>query len=334
MCYSLLILFYRIKMSVKESSQASQVNKNKLNQILTERITDVEMNEVSTAAASNENPTIKDLMKVMLSVDNKVASVNETMSKHIKFVSNEFGRIDKQVAVHTKVIASNAGEIGELRKKVNGFESKSDSLAYTVELNKQQNLRNNITISGIPFTAGENLTNLALAVFMHIGAIVSADDISSSYRFKFGDMFVIKFHKYDTKAAVMEAKSNTEILLADIVGATAESTSSNEKKMVYINTHVIPFFGHLLSRGRRAVKEKQIHSCWMTNNGVVVKLTSESKETIVKTIGNLYQLCGKPLNDHSSTKTKPTSKRTAKDQETSPIDKQKQNKKPANVDEK
>lgn len=315
-------------MSVKRTPPKNQ---SKSQQNINQPIADVEMTEENHNHGSPDNPSIKDLMKLMKSVDAKVSTMDNKLSNHINIVSKEIARIDETVATHTAVIASNTGEIGELRNKIGNMETKSDALTYSHELNKQLNIRFNVTVTGVPYTAGENLTELALAVFDHIGASVTANDIASVYRLKYGTMFVVKFKSFETKAAVMEAKSNVEILLSDIVGESAQTSNSIEKKQIYINTHVIPYFGRILSHGRRAVKEKRLHSCWMTNNGVVAKLTNESKESTIQSIDQLYQFCGKPLQTAAPSKANTKNKRTAAEQETSPIDIHKQNKKPANM---
>lgn len=103
---------------------------------------------------------------------------------------------------HTAVITSNSDEIGELGKKIDGFDLKSDAVTYSHELDKQINILFNVTVTGIPFTAGENLTELAMSVFDHIGAMATAIDIASVYRLKYGTMFVVEFKTFETKATV------------------------------------------------------------------------------------------------------------------------------------
>lgn len=282
-------------------------------------------------ATTKENPSNKDLMDVLLNFQSKMIATDAKLSKHITHTASEFERIGNEIATHESVTASNVCDISEIKGKVNAFGTKADLLAYTVELNKQQTIKNNVTISGIPYTAEENLNELALNVFKHIGANVNAEDINASYRLKYGSMFVVKFVNFETKAAVMESKSNKSIPLAEIIGASMSSADG----IVYINTHLIPFFGRLLSHGRRAVKEKLVHSCWMTNNGVVVKCKPESKEISIQSISQLHELCGKSNTSESSakinepTKLNQTGKRNAANIDTSPIDKTKQQKKPA-----
>lgn len=288
-----------------------------------------------TTLASNENPSNKDLMDVLLDFKSKIIATDAKLSQHIVHTAKQFQRIDKEIANQNSVSASNVSELNDIRGKIDDFANKSEMLSYSVELNKQQNIKNNITIAGVPYTEEENLNALALAACKHVGANVSSEDIHSSYRLKFGSMFVVKFVNFETKAAVMELKANKSIMLEDIIGAS--SLSSNENRAVYINTHLIPFFGHILSHGRRSVKEKLIHSCWMSNNGVVVKCKADSKETIVKSVSQLNELCGKSNITESSAKTKnknslnitATGKRNAANLETSPIDKTTQQKKTA-----
>lgn len=287
--------------------------------------------EMDTATSSNDYPTSKDIMAVLVNIESKVSTTENTLANFITKTSDDIGRIDRDVASQKKEIESNSSEIGSLREKFTNFETKSDSLSYSLELNKQHNIRNNITITGIPFTAAEDLLQLAISVFKHIGANIGATEIHSTYRFKFGSRFVVKFTNFETKAAVMKLKDNKVIPLSAVTGV-----NEHKDKSIYINTHLIPFFGHIMSHGRRAIQQKLLHSCWMSGNGIAAKLKADSDEIIIQSVSHLIQLCGKPIinkpivntNQAQGTSKKSTDKRKASQQETSPLDGKNRSKKP------
>lgn len=284
--------------------------------------------EMDISDISSDYPTSKDMMAVLVNIECKVSTTETTLSNFIAKTSNDIERVDRDVASQKKEIDSNTSDIGSLRAKFTNFETKSDSLSYSLELNKQHNIRNNITITGVPYTAAEDLLQLAIAVFKFIGANVTTADINSTYRFKYGSRFVVKFANFDMKATVMKLKDNKTIPLSAVTGV-----NEHKEKPIYINTHLIPFFGHILSQGRRAVQQKLLHSCWMSGNGVIAKLKADADETIIHSVSELVQLCGKPIinpvtNTNQSHGANKSDKRKAKQLETSPINRRHRFKKP------
>lgn len=139
-------------MSVHPSPSQQFINNKSIETPLYDSI-EVEMTDQSTitsassvcktsTAATKENPSNKDLMDVLLNFQSKMIATDAKLTKHITHTASEFERIGNEMATHESVTAS-----------VDSFRSKADLLAYTVELNKQQTIKNNITISGIPSTA-------------------------------------------------------------------------------------------------------------------------------------------------------------------------------------
>lgn len=66
----------------------------------------------------------------------------------------------------------------------------------------------------------------------------------------------------------------------------------NFSKEIFINTHVTPFVGRLLHRGRIAVKEKKLVACWMSANSVLIKATNESDPVMIKSMSDFDKIWG------------------------------------------
>lgn len=106
----------------------------------------------------------------------------------------------------------------------------------------------------------------------------------------------------------MAAKKSKKITLGDI--PSIGSSSQNNKRELYINSHVTPFVGRLLHRGRVAVKEKKIGACWVTASSLMVKLSNSSAPIAIKSASDLNEILGTDSIVTSETKLNATGKRT------------------------
>lgn len=84
------------------------------------------------------------------------------------------------------------------------------------ELQKQQALKNNICISGIPKRDDENISAIVAAVMQAIAVPFTSNDVSASYRTKprakSTGLIVVRFETFDMKLAVLTAKKKTKQL--------------------------------------------------------------------------------------------------------------------------
>lgn len=57
-----------------------------------------------------------------------------------------------------------------------------------------------------------------------------------------------------------------------------------------MNNHVTPFFGKLLAEGRRAVKDRKIHSVWLTRNGCTMRFEENGNELVYHSVKELDEM--------------------------------------------
>lgn len=84
-------------------------------------------------------------------------------------------------------------------------------------------------------------------------------------------LIVVKLSNYDAKISILNAKVKKTVRVSDI----AECDPSIANNYVYINNHVTLYFGLLLKEGRTAIKNGQIHSCWLAFSGCMLKFEKE-----------------------------------------------------------
>lgn len=104
------------------------------------------------------------------------------------------------------------------------------------------------------------------------------------------NMIIVKFINFDTKLKLLTAKKNRKVTVDDI--PSVPSLSDQAAREIFINTHVTPFVGRLLHRGRIAVKEKKLAACWMSANSVLIKTSNDGDPMAIKSMVDFDKILG------------------------------------------
>lgn len=237
------------------------------------------------AGTSKPNPTNKDIMQFLEAMKKQqctkgdLAKLETAMSSKIE-----------EVKTHA---VKNSGKIQQLTNRMDRFETVASKASYNNELQKQRELKNNICIMGIPSFDNESPQNTATTVFKAIECELSSADIVSAYRTRGkASLIVVKLVNYDDKIKILNAKTKKAVRVSDI--AVCDPSVANN--FVYINNHVTPYFGKLLKEGRSAIKNNQIHSCWLTSSGCMLKVNEGGDSLNFSTIEQLQKI----INDQPS----------------------------------
>lgn len=245
------------------------------------------MEIIEEVNALGGEPTLVDIWRLLKS--NSTGTQVE-LKEHKQQTKENFDVVQSQIDVHKRLI-------GDLNRKIVAMESASNDAIYEAELSKQRNLRNNVTVMGIPPSknGNENLKSIAIKVFSLLAVNVPASGIQNVYRK--GDIIVVRLAEYDTKATIIQNKTKSKILLSQIHPAT----KSNQQ--VYVNNHTTPYFGRLLQCGRNAVRDGKNVSMRLTNRGCMMKIGSNEEEILVKSVTHYIEI----LDLVNSTKSAPIS---------------------------
>lgn len=103
----------------------------------------------------------------------------------------------------------------------------------------------------------------------------------------------------------MDNKTKNTLKVGDII------TCSNKiaDNAIFINNHVTPYFGKLLHEGRKAIKNGDIHSCWLNSFGCQLKIETGSTQRNYRSIDELNKLISEAKVNKSN-----QSKRSAPDE--------------------
>lgn len=181
-------------------------------------------------------------------------------------------------------INTQADSIDDMNVRLTACESLVESATYSIEMDKQRQLKNNLSIAGLP-QSKENLKEVVLRLFTKMDVQIADGDIIDAYRVKAGNTVIVKLSNFTTKQNLLSVKSKSQLSACDIM-----TTMPLDKSVIYINNHTTPYFGKILQEGRKMVKEKQIFSCWLNANGCQVKILSDSTPTTVQNIGQMHAM--------------------------------------------
>lgn len=207
----------------------------------------------------------------------------------------------KLVAIESKVSSQDV-KIDSMNKRLDKCESQAASAQYQLEMEKQRSLKNNVSMFGIGRSEGENLLQIAASVFNKIGCTVADNQITNCYRIKgnSNNIIIVTLADYELKQKILKVKTKKAVTVGEIISCNSDATAT----IIYINNHVTPFFGKLLHEGRKAIKNGEMHSCWLNSFGCQMKIEENGKQLGYRSVDELRNLL---------TNKKSTNKRNAPD---------------------
>lgn len=235
---------------------------------------------MATSSSENSPGADADLRTLILSLKKSQCTKND-MKLFTESINSKLVEIESKVSSHDTKIDS-------MNKRLDLCEKQAASAEYQIQLDKQRLLKNNVSIFGIGRTEGENLLQIVVSLLNKIGCAVAEKQIVNCYRIKgnSNNIIVITLADYELKQKILKEKSKKPITVGEIISCTSNAASTT----IYINNHVTPFFGKLLHEGRKAVKNGDIHSCWLNSFGCQVKLQENGKQHGYRTVDELAEL--------------------------------------------
>lgn len=145
----------------------------------------------------SDQPSTKDIMDLLFTIKKDTThtkktleSTNETLNNYIDSTNSKFEGV-------TKELNKNSAQIKSLNDKIKNCESLANSVNFTMELQKQKNLRNNVTIYGVPHRENENLNEIVGSIVKLLSIEVMVNEIQACYRVKGKfSIIVVKFSNY------------------------------------------------------------------------------------------------------------------------------------------
>lgn len=259
---------------------------------ITETVNSTQSNqptESTSKIADNNNqfnmttPSQADMFKLLVDIKKSVDGLNKFETN----VSNKITHHDKEIKSINIQLSSNSNDIVSIKRRLERMDSNHTAqvdLVHSLELHKQTQLRNNISIMGISPETDENLIDIVLSVCETIGVSCNKNHIEFVKRISQSKahIIIVKFTTSQMKDAMMRSSARKGIKLSDLFKDT-------EDGRIYINGQVTPHFSKILAYGRSLVKSGALSSCYMTPVGVAIKFNAEANHIPIKSIDEIDQ---------------------------------------------
>lgn len=209
---------------------------------------------------------LKSLIETNFNVTNgKIESIQTTLQNDIATIRTDLG-------IHNDRITSIEDKLNS-----NSESSQVEEIKLQIEILKQDRLRNNIRLTGLPPIAFESPNDTVISIdnVLDLGLIPSD---FSAYADRNKSSLIVSFNNYSHKRLFMNELQKRRSLLAEEVFESIESSSN-----IYANDQLTPYFASLFQSAWKAKKNGQIYSASSLGGRVKVKKFENSSIIMVET---------------------------------------------------
>lgn len=229
---------------------------------------------MSDIEKSNSEPTMRDLCNL----------IKECATKNCIDV------LKTQMVTHTEETASKITKITERVDHIDSCSTQNaeriDQLEASIEILKQDQLRNNICISGIPSDTIDNIgtTDIVIAIAKTLGVEFARNNFTS-YPVAGNKFIIVNMYNLRNKQSLLNKIRIKKSLMIEEV---FKSTKSNSQ--VYLNDHLTPYFNRLFLIARKAKKDGLLASATSYGGKIRARKSIDEPPTVITTEKQLQAL--------------------------------------------
>ncbi|XP_055310904.1 uncharacterized protein LOC129573821 [Sitodiplosis mosellana] len=143
------------------------------------------------------------------------------------------------------------------------------------ELRKQNELVNNLSITGIPCLRNENLLRIFDRICMRINAPVTQRDVLKIFRTSGPNQpIIVKLKTWTAKANIKRSFKHKDLWSSEIVSLPERMTSTR----LFVNLHTTRFYGKMAQIAKYYKKTGIITSYYLCENGLLVRSQDDDKD--------------------------------------------------------
>lgn len=214
---------------------------------------------------SNENPSLKDLFDLI--TDKHIETASELAAIKLQIKDNH-----SELAAKVEVIES---DVAALYATNEDHSQRIDSAEENIELLKQERLKNNLRISGIPASTKLHPVQIVLNIAHKLDVAITNLDFEA-YATKGGAFIIAVFYNYAHKCLLLRKMRNKKTLMVEEVFTEVKSNNR-----IFLNEHLTPYFKDLFQMAWSAKKEGKLFSVMMSNSTLRIKKTNESPTVFI-----------------------------------------------------
>lgn len=207
----------------------------------------------------------KSLVSIILSLQDKLDTVNDKLVEEFKQLKD---KIDADLAV---------------TKQVNDLlVTRVTNLEHQCWANAQYSRRECLEIVGIPSSVShEDLENKVIDIFSKVGCNVANENIEACHRInQKSDRTIVKLSRRKDCLQMLSVKKDLQNLDMDELDLPAGTK-------IFINQSLCPYYKVLWSKSKRLRDLEKIHSFYISNNGIKIRIRESSKPIIITHVADL-----------------------------------------------
>lgn len=239
-------------------------------------------------------------------IENSSNMAEPTMRDLFNILQNCSSKNDLE-AIKSQIVASNnetIAKVDDIASRTNIIEDtqqqhtdKIQMLEISMELLKQEQLKNNICVSGIPpaLVNKENSTSkLIIAIAKTLGIDITASQFTS-YAVASNKFVITHFYNMSHKQMIINKIRAKRSLMVEEVFQQGQSNSQ-----IYLNDHLTPYFNKLYLMARNAKKEGKLASASSYGGKIRARKSVEDVPTLITNENQLLALIEDDVSDMSS----------------------------------
>lgn len=207
----------------------------------------------------------KSLVSIILSLQNKLETVNDKLVEEFKQIKD---KIEADLSV---------------TKQVNDLlVTRVTNLERQCWANAQYSRRECLEIVGIPSNVShQNLENKVIEVFSKVGCNITNENIEACHRInQNSDRTIVKLSRRKDCLQMLSVKKDLQKLDMGELDLPAGTK-------IFVNQSLCPYYKVLWSKSKRLRDLNEIHSFYISNNGIKIRIHENSKPIIITHVADL-----------------------------------------------
>lgn len=227
------------------------------------------VNNNSNGKSYMPEPTLLDLFNMMQNNSTKedINDIKTRIDEYKADTIEKFNQIDQKVNVVSSITNENADNIELLQIKVEEL--------------KQDQLKSNICVSGVPtnLIQNDNTADLIIAIAKKLDVDINQNQFTS-YSCASNKFIIISFFMLKHKQLLLrKIRVKKSLMVEEVFGVQSNS-------QIYLNDHLTPYFNHLYLLARRAKKDGKLASASSFNGRIKARKTATTRRCSSLVRGN------------------------------------------------
>lgn len=233
-------------------------------------------------------------MADLLALEQMIQSNFEKTNSKIESIQTT---INEQIDNIRGDVTAHSGRLTKLEEYATTDAHRINSMTSQIEILKQDRLRNNIRLTGLPPQAFEDAVDTVMRIIDYVKIkLIPSDFIAYSDRNQASIIVIFDYHSH--KRYFMDAlRKQRELIVEEVL-----QIRSNSK--IYCNDQLTPFYASLFQKAWQAKKTNQLYSASSLGGRIKVRKTENSSLKIIQDESELNDVInGISLNEVSSNST-------------------------------